>query len=135
VETGRSKPMLPSSRSPRVTQEPPQEQPAAVTAAKPSGSGHRKSTDNVAAPVIPSASQTRVNEEPVIKLTPEHGRVDKEPVIKLMPEHGRDREEPVIKLTPEHGRVDEEPVMKLTPEHGRETSTSSAFCGVGSCAL
>ena len=112
--------MLPSSRSPRVTQEPPQEQPVAITAAKPSGSGHRKSTDSVAAPVMPSASQTRVDEEPVSKLMPEHGRV---------------REEPVIKLTPEHGRVDEEPVMKLTPEHGRGTSTSSAFCGVGSCAL
>jgi len=75
VDSGRSKPTLPSARSPRVTQEPPQQQQQAlaITAAKPSDSGQQKSTDTVTVPVKPAASQTQLDEEPVIKLTPEHG--------------------------------------------------------------
>ena len=73
---GKSKPTLPSSCSPRATQEPTQEQPAAVSVvAKLSDSGHQKLTDDVAMPVTTVASQTGLDEEPAFRLTPEHGRV------------------------------------------------------------
>ena len=68
--SSRSTPSLPGSHStPRVIQEPSHQQPVATPAAKPSDSGHRLSTDAVTSP----ATQPRVDEEPVIKLTPEHG--------------------------------------------------------------
>ena len=71
----RSKPSLPGSHSStRVAQEPSQEQTVAVTVAKSGDSGQLKLMEDSALPTSASARPT-VDDEPVIKLTPEHGEV------------------------------------------------------------
>ena len=48
----------------------------AAGVAKTSDPGHRKSTASLAVPLVqPAVSQPRLDEEPVMKLTPEHGTV------------------------------------------------------------
>ena len=70
----RSKPSLPGSHSStRVAQEPLQEQTVAVTVAKSGDSGQSKLTEDSPLPTISASARPTVDEEPVIKLTPEHG--------------------------------------------------------------
>jgi len=45
----------------------------AATAAKPGDAGQRKSTEGATVPAKAAVSQPKLDEEPVIKLAPEHG--------------------------------------------------------------
>ena len=73
--SGRSKPSLPSAQSTSVAQEASEEQPPAVIVAKQADGGQRKSNEISTAPAKAASSRLKVEEEPVIKLSPEHGKL------------------------------------------------------------